>query len=69
MLEIRRMTRSDIPAVLAIEVDLFPVDAWTEELFLGELAEVSNSRDVSVAVLDAQIVGYASFRYLISSNS
>ena len=64
MLEIRPMTHSDLPAVLAIEVDLFPIDAWTEELFLGELAEVSNSRDVAVAILDSEIVGYASFRYV-----
>ena len=64
MLEIRPMTTSDLVAVLEIEKSLFPIDAWTEELFLGELAEVSVSRDVSVAVLDSQIVGYASFRYV-----
>jgi len=64
MLEIRPMTHADLPAVLAIEVELFPIDAWTEELFLGELAEVSNSRDVAVAILDSEIVGYASFRYV-----
>jgi [ribosomal protein S18]-alanine N-acetyltransferase len=64
MLEIRPMKHSDLDHVLAIEVDLFPIDAWTEELFLGELAEVSNSRDVAVAILDSEIVGYASFRYV-----
>ena len=64
MLEIRPMTHADLPAVLAIEVDLFPIDAWTEELFLGELAEVSKSRDVAVAISDSEIVGYASFRYV-----
>jgi ribosomal-protein-alanine N-acetyltransferase len=64
MLEIRPMTHSDLARVLEIEVDLFPVDAWSEDLFLGELAEVSISRDVSVATLDSEIVGYASFRYV-----
>ena len=64
MLEIRPMTHSDLARVLEIEVDLFPVDAWSEDLFLGELAEVSISRDVSVAILDSEIVGYASFRYV-----
>jgi len=64
MLEIRPMTKEDLATVLVIEADLFPIDAWTKELFLGELAEVSISRDVSVAVLDTQIVGYASFRYV-----
>ena len=64
MLEIRSMTHADLDQVLAIEVDLFPIDAWSEELFLGELAEVSNSRDLAVAIIDSQIVGYASFRYV-----
>ncbi len=58
------MTTSDLAAVLEIEKDLFPIDAWTEESFLGELAEVSISRDVSVAISDSEIVGYASFRYV-----
>lgn len=64
MLEIRPMTQVDLPEVLAIEVDLFPIDAWSEELFLGELAEVNNSRDVAVAIQDSKIVGYVSFRYV-----
>jgi ribosomal-protein-alanine N-acetyltransferase len=64
MLEIRPMTRDDIATVLEIETDLFPIDTWTKELFLGELAEVSNSRDVAVAVKESKIVGYASFRYV-----
>ena len=64
MLEIRPMTKDDLTAVLAIESELFPIDAWTKELFLGELAEASNSRDVAVAVIESEIVGYASFRYV-----
>lgn len=64
MLEIRPMTTDDLASVLVIESDLFPIDAWTKELFLGELAEVSNSRDVAVAVIDSEVVGYASFRYV-----
>lgn len=58
------MTTADLPAVLEIEKALFPIDAWTDALFLAELAEVSISRDVSVAILDSEIVGYASFRYV-----
>ena len=64
MLEIRPMTTADLSAVLEIEKALFPIDAWTDVLFLAELAEVSISRDVSVAILDSQLVGYASFRYV-----
>ena len=37
MLEIRPMKHSDLAAVLRIEKTLFPIDAWSEELFLGEL--------------------------------
>lgn len=64
MLEIRPMTTADLPAVIEIEKALFPIDAWTDALFLAELAEVSISRDVSVAILDSELVGYASFRYV-----
>jgi ribosomal-protein-alanine N-acetyltransferase len=64
MLEIRPMKHTDLTEVLKLEKALFPIDAWSEELFLEELAEVSISRDVSVAVLDSQIVGYASFRFV-----
>ncbi len=64
MVEIRAMTSADVPAVKVIEDDLFPIDAWTESLFLGELAEVSQSREVAVAVISDAIVGYASFRYV-----
>ena len=58
------MTTADLSAVLEIEKVLFPIDAWTDALFLAELAEVAISRDVSVAILDSQLVGYASFRYV-----
>jgi len=64
MLEIRPMKHTDLTEVLKLEKALFPIDAWSEELFLEELAEVSISRDVSVAVLDSQIVGYASLRFV-----
>ena len=63
MIEIRPMTVTDVPIVKVIEDDLFPLDAWTEGLFLSELAEVSSSREVAVAESDGAIVGYASFRY------
>jgi len=58
------MKHTDLTEVLKLEKALFPIDAWSEELFLEELAEVSISRDVSVAVLDSQIVGYASLRFV-----
>lgn len=64
MVEIRPMTTADVAAVKVIEDDLFPIDAWTQGLFLDELAQVSKSREVAVAVVKDVIVGYASFRYV-----
>lgn len=61
---IREMTSSDLAAVLAIETDLFPTDAWSKDLFLGELAQVPISRKVAVLEHDGQVIGYASLRFV-----
>lgn len=61
---IRPMTVADLPQVLEIENELFPTDAWTKDLFLGELAEVPVSRSVAVLEVADQIVGYASLRFV-----
>ena len=58
------MQTSDIPIVKIIEDVLFPIDAWSTDLFLSELAEVAISRDVVVAELDGRVVGYASLRFV-----
>lgn len=58
------MTKSDLATVQGIEADLFPTDAWTKDLFLGELAEVPVSRRVTVLELNGEIVGYASLRFV-----
>ena len=63
-MSIRPMQISDLPKVLEIEQDLFPSDAWTEQLFLSELAEVPGSRAVSVIEIAEQIIGYASLRFV-----
>ena len=64
MTAIRNMTKQDLPRVLEIEKELFPSDHWSEDLFLGELAEVPTSRAVAVLEKDGQIVGYASLRFV-----
>ena len=64
MITIRPMTHADVAAVKVIEDELFPIDAWSKELFLEELAHSLTSREVAVAVQDDEIVGYASFRYV-----
>lgn len=58
------MQASDVVEVKALEDALFPVDAWTAEMFHNELAEVGISREVMVARLAGKIVGYVSFRYV-----
>ncbi len=63
-LELVAMQATDVPEVKALEDVLFPVDAWTHEMFHNELAEVGISREVMVARLAGQIVGYVSFRFV-----
>lgn len=58
------MTKADLPDVMAIEEDLFPLDAWSIEMFLEELAQVPHSRQVCVLEIDGQIIGYASLRFV-----
>lgn len=61
---IRPMAWWDIPEVVAIENELFPVDPWSAELFWAELAGVGDSRDVAVLSMDDTIVGYCSLRHV-----
>lgn len=53
------MTAADLPAVMAIERATFPLDAWSEGMMRGELAEQPRTRHYVVAVVDGEIVGYA----------
>jgi len=36
---LRDMTLDDVPAVMALELELFPEDAWTPDMFTVDLAE------------------------------
>ena len=55
---IRRLRGCDIPEVLAIERQIFPEDAWTEQMFASELGELA-TRYYIVAEADGTIAGYA----------
>ena len=55
---LRPMTAADIPAVHALEVRLFPVDAWPLQMFIDELSQ-TDTRHYLVAEADGGIVGYA----------
>lgn len=58
-MNIRQMTFDDLPAVMAIERETFPLDAWSEGMMRGELAEQPRTRHYVVAEVDSEIVGYA----------
>ncbi|WP_103960843.1 ribosomal protein S18-alanine N-acetyltransferase [Nonomuraea solani] len=53
------MTVADLPAVMAIERAMFPLDAWSEGMMRGELADMPRSRHYVVALVDDEIVAYA----------
>ncbi|MGW4409933.1 ribosomal protein S18-alanine N-acetyltransferase [Nonomuraea sp. NPDC004702] len=53
------MTEADLPAVMAIERATFPLDAWSEGMMRGELADMPRSRHYVVALADDEIVGYS----------
>jgi ribosomal-protein-alanine N-acetyltransferase len=53
------MAADDLPAVLDLELDLFPEDAWSQEMFASELRAGPSDRYYLVAEDDGRIVGYA----------
>jgi ribosomal-protein-alanine N-acetyltransferase len=53
------MGEADLPAVMAIERATFPLDAWSEGMMRGELADMPRSRHYVVALVDDEIVAYA----------
>ncbi|NUT69857.1 ribosomal protein S18-alanine N-acetyltransferase [Pseudarthrobacter sp. C4D7] len=52
------MTLDDVPAVGALEHQLFPIDAWPVQMFLDELSQPETRRYL-VAETSEGIVGYA----------
>ncbi len=56
---LRGMLSADLPAVLDLERELFPEDAWTRAMFAAELSGRLVGRYYLVAEEDGQIVGYA----------
>ncbi len=55
---LRGMDAGDLPVIHALEVRLFPVDAWPLQMFHDELAQ-QDTRHYLVAEVQGQIVGYA----------
>lgn len=57
--QLRPMTASDLPAVTGLERELFPEDAWSREMFAGELGTGAAGRYYLVAETGGRIAGYA----------
>jgi ribosomal-protein-alanine N-acetyltransferase len=60
---LRDMVDADVPAVHALEVALFPIDAWPERMFRDELSQPETRRyyvaEEGTADGDRRIVAYA----------
>lgn len=59
MPELRQMNGDDLAAIMALEQELFPEDAWTPQMFAAELGEAPQWRLYLVAEEDGEVTGYA----------
>jgi [ribosomal protein S18]-alanine N-acetyltransferase len=57
------MRRGDRPAILALERELFPEDAWTPEMFAAEFAQPASRRRYLVAEEGGAVIGYAGMMF------
>jgi ribosomal-protein-alanine N-acetyltransferase len=57
------MRRGDKPAILALERELFPDDAWTPEMFAAEFAQPASRRCYLVAEEGKALIGYAGMMF------
>jgi [ribosomal protein S18]-alanine N-acetyltransferase len=60
---LRRMTKRDMPAIMALEQELFPDDAWTPEMFADEFAQPASRRLYLVAEEGTTLTGYAGMMF------
>jgi ribosomal-protein-alanine N-acetyltransferase len=52
-----------MPAIMALERELFPDDAWTSEMFAGEFAQPASRRLYLVAENGDKLIGYAGMMF------
>ena len=57
------MNKRDMPAVMALERELFPDDAWTPEMFATEFAQPASRRLYLVAEEENALIGYAGMMF------
>jgi ribosomal-protein-alanine N-acetyltransferase len=60
---LRTVIMADMPAVMALERDLFPEDAWTPEMFAGEFAQPASRRLYLAAEDGDGLIGYAGLMF------
>ena len=62
-IRLREMKRADMPAIIVLEQELFPEDAWTPEMFAAETAQPPSRRLYLVAEDEGTVVGYAGMMF------
>ena len=62
-IRLREMKRADMPAIILLERELFPEDAWTPEMFAAEFAQPPSRRLYLVAEDANALVGYAGMMF------
>lgn len=62
-MRLRPMTRADMTAIMALEQQLFPEDAWTPQMFAAEFAQPASRRLYLVAEDGTALVGYAGMMF------
>jgi [ribosomal protein S18]-alanine N-acetyltransferase len=60
---LRPMKRGDRSAILALERELFPEDAWTPQMFAAEFAQPASRRLYLVAEEGHTVIGYAGMMF------
>ena len=58
MISYRAATREDLPTLFSIEAELYPIDAWSLDIFDSEFDGIPDTRYYVVAESD-EIIGYA----------
>jgi [ribosomal protein S18]-alanine N-acetyltransferase len=62
-MRLREMTEADMPAIMALEQELFPEDAWTPQMFAAELAQPASRRLYLVAEEGDALIGYSGMMF------
>ena len=62
-MRLREMNRADMAAIIALEQELFPEDAWTPEMFAAEFAQPPSRRLYLVAEDGNALIGYAGMMF------